>query len=202
MESEEYKMAEIWIRAPWRDLENYPLPAMSDKWVDYYVRFSKYFEKIFTLKDESYALDAFTNRNNKSFTIDNFVSLGSNDLRNKFFAGNKHRVDWTKISEKIQNIKKYTDSFNRAELALLIANCIISRFTYCYNAEIEDLCIDLLQKYYHSKKTPYIKTLGYKVFSVNDDSLFFGELSRKWKNNSPNNLDKYPYNDLLPSPVK
>lgn len=189
----EMKQAKIWVRAPWRDLENNALQARKEKWTELYARFAPYFDKIFTVKGKQYALDIFSNSK---------ITLELKGMTYQDFQKWRASADYNKIFNKIKLLETNIDQFNRIELALLIANCVISYYTFDHamGDRIEAICFTLLRKYYdkNTTKVPYIKTLGYKTLLVYEENTFFMQLGQKWKSTLPNNLLKYPYNELIP----
>jgi hypothetical protein len=191
------KEAQVWVRAPWRDYENNPLQARSDKWISIYRNAAPHLQKIFTIQNEQYALDAYSVRKNINDSMDLYAHEG---MSFDHFYAIGEKSNSTETKKRLNLVQKNLAKFNKVELALLISNCIISYYTYGYDYAIESLCKTLVKRYYSKDvpDEPVIKTLGKKAITYNKDSSFFDQLTRKWKSKD---LVKYPYNELLPAPA-
>ena len=193
--------AKLWVRAPWRDLENKALKARGPKWMELYVQSCPYFEDIFTIKGVKYALDVYSNRKIKSARPADFVK---SEWNVRDFLSNLDRVDISQLENRIAAIHNGLNNglFNRVDMAILIANCLIAYYSYGFDIRIQNLIFALIHTYYdkNTPQIPYRKTLGWKVKWVYEDSSFLGQLAGNWKSSLPNNVQKFPYNDLLPIP--
>jgi len=190
------KEARIWVRAPWRDMENQPLQggAKNEKWVELYSKYAPALNMLFRIRNTLCALDTYSLRRFPNNTKP--VFLTTEEARRRDYT----LVNVDKLEERIEVIRRMMNDMNRIELALMISNCVIATFSWGRLDSIENLCYDLLKKYYDkdTKKIPYYKTLHWKVINYvyQQDYGFFTQLASKWKEIGTN-MEKYPFNELL-----
>jgi len=192
-----YKEARIWVRAPWRDMEDHALQcgAENPQWIELYTKYAPALETVFKVRGKYCALDAYSLRLNTDSTTPLYYFK---DAKPEDYTD----IDTNKFTERLEFIYKNLETMNRIELAIMISNCVIAYFSWGKSRQISDLCFELLKKYYHkdTPKIPYYKTLSWKVINYEHGQdtgrTFFDQLRGKWKEIG-NNMEKYPFNQAL-----